>query len=54
MINQLEMINQTSYAMSMQEVRPLLTGLNLKINGDILECTATDSYRLSKKTRKRV
>ena len=47
-----EMINQTSYAMSMQEVRPLLTGLNLKINGDILECTATDSYRLSKKTVK--
>ncbi len=44
-----QMINQTSYAMSMQEVRPLLTGLNLKINGDILECTATDSYRLSKK-----
>lgn len=47
-----EMINQTSYAMSTQEVRPLLTGLNIKINGDILECTATDSYRLSKKTVK--
>lgn len=44
-----QMINQTSYAMSMQEVRPLLTGLNLKINGDILECTATDSYRLASK-----
>ena len=44
-----EMINQTSYAMSMQEVRPLLTGLNLKINGNILECTATDSYRLAQK-----
>ena len=47
-----EMLNQTSYAMSLQEVRPLLTGLNLKINGDILECTATDSYRLAKKTVK--
>ena len=47
-----ELINQTSYALSTQEVRPLLTGLNLKINGDILECLATDSYRLSKKTIK--
>lgn len=44
-----EIINQTSYAMSTQEVRPLLTGLNMKITGDILECIATDSYRLSKK-----
>ena len=44
-----EVINQTSYALSNQEVRPLLTGLNLKINGDILECIATDSYRLAKK-----
>lgn len=45
-------INQTSYAMSTQEVRPILTGLNLKINGDILECIATDSYRLAKKVVK--
>ncbi len=44
-----EIINQTAYALSNQEVRPLLTGLNLKINGDILECIATDSYRLAKK-----
>lgn len=44
-----QIINQTSYAMSTQEVRPLLTGLNIKINGDILECIATDSYRLAKK-----
>ena len=27
-----EIINQTSYALSTQEVRPLLTGINLKIN----------------------
>lgn len=47
-----EIINQTSYALSTQEVRPLLTGVNLKINGDILECIATDSYRLSKKNIK--
>lgn len=44
-----EMINQTSYAMSTQEVRPLLTGLNFKISGNLLECIATDSYRLSRK-----
>ena len=45
-------INQTVFAISNQELRPLLTGLNLKITGDILECIATDSYRLSKKTLK--
>ena len=42
-------INETTYAVSTQEVRPLLTGINLKINGDMLECIATDSYRLAKK-----
>ncbi|MBE6148773.1 MAG: DNA polymerase III subunit beta [Firmicutes bacterium] len=47
-----QIINQTSYAMSTQEVRPLLTGINIKINGDILECIATDSYRLAKKVIK--
>ena len=44
------MIKQTIFAVSMQESRPLLTGLNIKINGNILECVATDSYRLAKKT----
>ncbi len=43
-------IAQTSFAISNQELRPLLTGVNLKINGDLLECVATDSYRLAKKT----
>ena len=42
-------INQTIFATSNQESRPVLTGLNLKINGNILECTATDSYRLASK-----
>ena len=42
-------ISQTAFAISNQELRPLLTGLNFKITGDILECVATDSYRLSKK-----
>ena len=43
-------INQTCFAISNQELRPLLTGVNLKINGNILDCVATDSYRLAKKT----
>lgn len=42
-------INQTVFATSNQESRPILTGVNIKINKNIMECTATDSYRLSKK-----
>ena len=45
-------ISQTSFAISNQELRPLLTGLNFKIVGDVFECIATDSYRLAKKTIK--
>ena len=45
-------IRQTVFAISNQELRPLLTGINIKITGDILECIATDSYRLAKKTIK--
>lgn len=41
-------INQTSFATSNQESRPVLTGINFKIVGTTLECTATDSYRLAK------
>lgn len=44
-----EIINQTVFSTSTQESRPLLTGINLKIVGDLLETVATDSYRLSKK-----
>ena len=42
-------VSQTSFASSTQESRPVLTGINFKIDEDILECVATDSYRLSKK-----
>ncbi len=42
-------INQTSFATSASETRPVLTGINFKIDGDTLECTATDSYRLAVK-----
>ncbi|MEG2028534.1 MAG: DNA polymerase III subunit beta [Bacilli bacterium] len=43
------MINQTYFATSSQESRPTLTGINFFITPDKIECTATDSYRLSKK-----
>ena len=45
-----KILHQTLFAVSTQESRPLLTGLNLKINGKVLEWVATDSYRLAKKT----
>lgn len=42
-------VRQTIFATSNQESRPVLTGLNFVIKNDIVECTATDSYRLAKK-----
>lgn len=42
-------INQTFFATSQNESRPLLTGINFKITGKMMEVIATDSYRLSKK-----
>jgi len=42
-------INQTVFAVSTQESRPVLTGINFQISEDVLECVATDSYRLAKK-----
>ena len=44
-----ELINKTSFAISTQETRPVLTGINFKIVDNTLECIATDSYRLAKK-----
>ena len=44
------LINKTSFAVSNQETRPILTGIDFKINGNKLESIATDSYRLAKKT----
>ena len=43
------LIAKTSFAISTQETRPILTGINFKINEDKLECISTDSYRLAKK-----
>ena len=42
-------VNQTIFATSTQESRPILTGINIKIEDNKMECVATDSYRLSKK-----
>ena len=47
-----KLVNQTSFATSSDESRPQLTGINFKIIGEELECNATDSYRLARKTLK--
>ena len=44
-----EVINQTYFATSDTETRPVLTGVNFKCSGNRLKCVATDSYRLSQK-----
>lgn len=41
--------SQVSYATSTQDVRPVLTGINLQAKNGILAATATDSYRLARK-----
>ena len=45
----LNIVKETAFATSTDESRAVLTGISFKINGDILECSATDSYRLAKK-----
>ncbi len=47
-----KIINQTFFATSQNESRPLLTGINFRTSGDVMEVIATDSYRLAKKTIK--
>ncbi|MEG0451557.1 MAG: DNA polymerase III subunit beta [Coprobacillus sp.] len=42
-------IEQTSFATSEKETRPVLTGVNFKAKDNQLECIATDSYRLAKR-----
>lgn len=41
------LIRQTVFAVSTQETRPVLTGVNLETEEDELNCTATDSHRLA-------
>ena len=47
-----EIVNQTSFATSIDENKAILNGINFNINADILECNATDSYRLARKVIK--
>ena len=47
-----EIVNQTAFASSNEENKPVLTGINFNIAGNLLECNATDSYRLARKVIK--
>ena len=44
-----DIVNQTAFASSNEETKPVLTGINFNIAGNILECNSTDSYRLARK-----
>lgn len=45
-----KIISQTFFATSQNESRPLLTGINFRIEDNVMEVIATDSYRLAKKS----
>ncbi|RSL29794.1 DNA polymerase III subunit beta [Salibacterium salarium] len=45
-----DMIRQTVFAVSTQETRPVLTGVNFENDKEQLTCTATDSHRLAMRT----
>ena len=45
-----KIIAQTFFATSQNESRPLLTGINFRIENGLMEVIATDSYRLAKKS----
>ena len=44
-----DIISSTSFAASVKETRPVLTGVNMRGENGNLICTATDSYRLARK-----
>jgi DNA polymerase-3 subunit beta len=46
------MIRQTVFAVSTSETRPVLTGVNWKVENNELTCIATDSHRLALRTAK--
>ena len=43
------LIKQTAFAISTMETRPILTGINVKLEDNTLTFTATDSHRLASK-----
>ena len=45
-----EIIEETTFATAIKETRPVLTGVHFSLKDHVLTCTATDSYRLAKKT----
>src|SRR5690625_957697 len=45
-----KVIKQTVFAVSTMETRPILTGVNIKLEDNQMTFTATDSHRLSTKT----
>ena len=47
-----DIVYQTAFASSNEESKPVLTGINFNIVGDILEINSTDSYRLARKVVK--
>ncbi|HEY4551551.1 MAG TPA: DNA polymerase III subunit beta, partial [Bacillaceae bacterium] len=44
------LVRQTVFAVSASETRPILTGVNWRIEDGTLSCTATDSHRLAMRT----
>jgi len=48
-INLKQIIKKTAFATSISESKMVLTGVNVVSNGNKIEATATDSYRLAKK-----
>lgn len=42
-----KVISQTAFATSTSDTRPILTGINWKLEDSALTCTATDSHRLA-------
>ena len=46
------LIRQTVFAVSTSETRPILTGVNWKVENDELTCIATDSHRLAMRKAK--
>ncbi|MGG1572799.1 DNA polymerase III subunit beta [Fictibacillus sp. NRS-1165] len=47
-----QIIRQTVFAVSTSETRPILTGVNIKLEDGVLTCVATDSHRLAQRTAK--
>lgn len=45
-----KLINETSFAISSQESRPILTGVHFVLENQLLKAVATDSHRLSQRS----